>query len=74
MLTLTSNETSVTISGAAAGDIVIMNPPSDLESSLTYGGAYVSATDTVKVRLTNHSAGTVDGASTTWTYCLLRFA
>lgn len=74
LLTLTSNETSVTITGAATGDIVIMNPPSTLESSLSFTGAYVSAADTVKVRITNHSAGTVDGASGTWTYCILRFA
>jgi hypothetical protein len=51
-----------------------MNPPSTLESSLSFTGAYVSAADTVKVRITNHSAGTVDGASGTWTYCILRFA
>lgn len=73
-LTLTSQEVTVTITGAATGDLVIMNPPSALESSLTYGGAYVSAADTVKVRITNHSAGTVDGASSTWTYAILRFA
>lgn len=74
LLTLTSEDVSVTITGAATGDIVIMNPPSTLESSLSFAGAYVSATNTVKVRITNHSASTVDGASTTWTYCILRFA
>lgn len=74
LLTLTSEDVSVTITGAATGDVVIMCPPSTLESTLGFGGAYVSATDTVKVRIVNHSAGTVDGASMSWTYAILRFA
>lgn len=74
LLTATLNETAVTITGAAVGDIVIMNPPSALEATLAFAGAYVSATNTVKVRLANISAGTVDGASASWTYTLLRFA
>lgn len=74
LLTLTSEDVSVTITGAASGDIVIMNPPATLESTLSYGGAYVSAANTVKVRIVNHSAGTVDGASLSWTYALIRMA
>ena len=74
LTTLTSEDVSVTITGAATGDVVIMNPPSTLESSLAVGGAYVSAADTVKVRISNVSSGTVDGASATFTYAILRFA
>jgi hypothetical protein len=74
LLTLTSQDVTVTITGVATGDVVIMNPPSTLESSLSFTGCYVSAADTVKVRITNHSSGTVDGASATFTYAVLRFA
>lgn len=74
LLTLTSVDMSVTITGAATGDVVIMNPPATLEATLSFAGAYVSAANTVKVRITNHSAGTVDGASLTWTYAILRLA
>lgn len=72
--TLESSETSVTISGAAVGDIVIMNPPASLETGLVASGARVSATDTVLVRLSNMTAGSVDGAARDWTYTLIRIA
>lgn len=66
-------ETSVTITGAAVGDTVIMNPPTaGLTAGLGYVGATVSATNTVKVRICNLSGGDVDEASGTWTYCLIR--
>lgn|SRR5574343_32868 len=74
LTTLTSTDVSVTITGAATGDMVIVNPPSTLESTLACGGAYVSAANTVKIRISNVSSGTVDGASLTWSYAILRFA
>lgn len=74
LATLSSSETSVAISGAATGDIVIMNPPASLETGLTFSGARVSAADTVLVRLTNVTAGSVDGASRSWTYTIIRIA
>lgn len=72
--TLTSAETAVTISGAAVGDIVIMNVPASLETGLAYGGARVSAADTVQVRLSNMTAGPVDGTARDWTYTIIRIA
>lgn len=74
LATLASSETSVTISGAAVGDIVIMNVPASLETGLAFSGARVSATDTVLVRLTNVTAGSVDGAALNWTYSIIRIA
>lgn len=74
LLTQTSEDVTVTITGAASGDIVIMNPPATLEATLAFGGAYVSAANTVKVRIVNFSAGTVDGAALSWTYAILRIA
>jgi hypothetical protein len=72
--TLQSAETAVTISGAAVGDIVIMNVPASLETGLAFGGARVSAADTVQVRLSNMTAGAVDGTSRNWTYTIIRIA
>jgi hypothetical protein len=74
LATLTSEDVTVTITGAASGDIVIMNPNASLESTLAFGGAYVSAANTVKVRISNVSSGTVDGAALNWTYALIRMA
>jgi hypothetical protein len=66
-------DTSVTISGATVGDVVIMTPPTaGLDAGILICGAWVSAADTVKVRLHNNSGGTVDVAAGTWAYCLIR--
>jgi hypothetical protein len=70
--TLESAETGVTITGAATGDIVIMNVPASLETGLAFSGARVSAANTVQVRLTNVTAGSVDGSSRNWSYLILR--
>jgi len=70
----TQAETAVTITGAATGDVVIMNPPASLEAGLVYSHARVSAADTVRVGLGNITGSPVDGASLTWTYLILRFA
>lgn len=71
---VSSAETGVTISGAAVGDIIIMNVPASLETGLAYSGVRVSAADTVQVRLTNVTAGAVDGAALTWSYTIIRIA
>lgn len=69
----TEAETSVTIAGAVAGDTVIMNPPAaGLTAGLLFCGAYVSAADTVKIRLYNTTAGPIDEPSGNWNYCLIR--
>jgi len=64
-------ETSVTITGALAGDTVIMNAPAAIETGCVWS-AYVSAADTVKLRIANLSGGSLDCASATWDYCLIR--
>jgi len=66
-------DTSITITGAALGDTVILNPPAaGLTAGILICGAWVSAANTVKVRLANASGGTVDEAAGTWSYCLIR--
>jgi hypothetical protein len=60
-----SEELTITVTGAATGDVVILGAPSAIESGLTWCG-YVSAADTVTVRLHKSSGGSVNPASATW--------
>ena len=55
--------TTVTVTGAALGDFVLVSLGVDL-AGITVTG-YVSAADTVSVRVQNESGGTLDLASTT---------
>lgn len=66
-------EVTLTITGAAVGDKVVMCPPAAGNTAgLINGGARVSAANTVKLRVANLSGGTVDEVSMTWDYCLIR--
>lgn len=55
---------SVTVSGAAFGDFVMVAAPYDLQGLVCCG--YVAAADTVRVRVQNGTGGAVDLASGTW--------
>jgi len=66
-----SAETSVTIRGVAPGDIVIAAPPASLETGLALSGCRVSAADTVSLRLTNVTSGSVDGTARTWEFLVI---
>jgi hypothetical protein len=61
-----AGETSaaITVTGAALGDFVLVAAPYDLQG-ITCNG-YVSATNTVKIRLQNETGGVIDLASGTW--------
>ena len=72
-------ETTVSIAAAlpsgvsiAAGELVLVQPPSNLEAGLMVKSARISATNTLGVTLRNVSGGTVDGAALTWTFFLPR--
>jgi len=62
--------TSVTVSGVAVGDVVIAIPPSTLDDGVVYS-AKVTAADTVKLELSNNTAGAIDVASATWKFLVL---
>jgi hypothetical protein len=64
---------TITVTGAAIGDTVLLAPPSTLESGLV-SFSFVSAADTVSVRLHNGSGGTLDPASATWRATVMAFA
>jgi hypothetical protein len=65
--------TSVTITGAAVGDGVIMNPPSGgMTAGLVLSDARVSTANTVVVRRFNSASGTVEPAAATYNYIIIR--
>ena len=55
---------TVTVTGAALGDFAMVAAPYDLSGVVVT--AYVSAANTVSIRLQNESGSTVDLASGTW--------
>ena len=59
-------ELTVTVTGATAGNPVMLGPPAAIEAGLTWSG-FVSAADTVTIRLHNTSSAAVDPASASWT-------
>jgi hypothetical protein len=64
---------TATIAGAALGDLVLVAPPYSLEGRLLY--AWVSAANTVSIRLQNETAGAVtDLASADWTFYVFKRA
>jgi hypothetical protein len=60
-----TDELTITVTGASVGDAVSLGPPAALESGLVAMG-YVSASNTVTVRVHNTTAGAIDPASATW--------
>ena len=61
------NETqTITVKGAMAGMTVHLGPPAAFTAGIMWGG-YVSANDTVTVRLANPTSGNIAVASGTWT-------
>lgn len=56
---------------AAAGNVLLMQPPATLEAGLYLRRAWVSATDQITLTLRNETAGAIDGANLTWTYVLM---
>lgn len=66
-----SVNTDVTVTGLATTDVVMVVPPVTLEAGIAVQGAYVSSTDTLRIRTTNASAGAINPASATWTWVVL---
>ena len=66
--------TTVTVTGAKVGDIIIVSAPSALDAGLVPKGATVTATDTVSVVLANVTGSGVDGSARTWAYQLVHLS
>ena len=61
--TLLSADLTITVTGAADGDVVSLGVPNAAVNANTCYSAWVSAANTVTVRFNNYSSGTVDPAS-----------
>jgi len=59
----TCTDVAVTLTGAKVNDAVSIGPPSGLEANLSVCG-FVSAADTVKIRLCNPTGSAIDPADT----------
>lgn len=66
--TVSRAATTFTLTGAAAGDKVLMEPPAGLDDDLLFVGARVTADDTVTVYLYNPTGGSIDDGALTWGY------
>jgi hypothetical protein len=65
-------ELTITVTGAASGDMCNVTPASGIEADLAWCG-FVSAADTVTVRLINNSAGSIDPAARNWRATVIKF-
>jgi hypothetical protein len=64
---------TVTVTGAAAGDLVLLAPPADVEAGLYASAARLVASDgTTTFGVCNEGAGAVDGVARAWTFAVLR--
>jgi len=63
---------TITVTGAAVGDVVVVNPPA-LTTGLGFAGAAVTGANTVTVYVVNASAAPIDQASATFTYSWFDF-
>jgi hypothetical protein len=61
--TLLSADLTITVTGAADGDVVSLGVPNAAVNANTSYSAWVSSANTVTVRFNNYSSGTVDPAS-----------
>lgn len=64
----TRGSQTATITGAAVGDVVLMQPPGALNTGLVFAGCEVTGANTVTVFLGNLTAGAIDDGSQTWRY------
>lgn len=66
-------DVAVTVTGALAGDAVILTPPNAaMETGLGIAAAWVSASDEVSIRMSNFSGSTLTGSTSSWSYVLIR--
>lgn len=66
-----SQSLTITVTGAVTGDVVALAPPAAIAAGLIWGG-YVSAANTVTIRLANLTASAIDPVSQSWTARILR--
>ena len=65
----TRSSVTFTLTGAKTTDIIIVNPPADLNDDLIFVGAAVTAANTVTIYLYNPTASAINETSKTFSYC-----
>ena len=66
-------DVDATVTGITTSDILLSFQPSeDLLANLMQVGIWISAANTITVRLANDSGGALDQASKTWRYAYLK--
>ena len=73
LTTGTKTTVSLTIAGVNVNDIVILEPPVALEAGLVFQGCRAKSGG-VDLDISNPTAGTIDGASRTWGYKIIKSA
>lgn len=68
-----STDLTITVTGAADGDVVYVGVPNAAVNANTCYTAFVSASNTVTVRFSNYSSGSVDPASGTFRVSVLKY-
>lgn len=69
--TLSYEDLTITVTGAAVGDRVALGLPAAPQAGLVFN-AFVSAANTVTVRAMNYTAGALDAASATYTVTVIK--
>jgi hypothetical protein len=67
-----SSDLTITVTGAALNDLVVLGVPNGSVNANTCYTAWVSATNTVTVRFNNYSSGAIDPASGTFNVRILK--
>jgi hypothetical protein len=70
----TSSDLTITVTGAADGDVVSLGVPNASVNANTNYTAWVSAANTVTVRFNNYSSAAVDPASGTFKVFVTKFS
>jgi hypothetical protein len=68
-----SRDMTITVTGAASGDAVVLGIPSTSNNANSNYSAWVSAANTVTVRFNNYSAAAIDPASGTYRVSVLKY-
>ena len=68
-LAAAEEDISLTITGVAPGDVVLLAPiNSAMETGVAIVAVWISAANTVKVRVSNVNGSTLTGSTTNWNY------
>lgn len=70
ILTQTVYTTTVTATGVAVGDVVDVIPPAAIATGLAWN-AYVSAANTITLRVVNETASTITPTAAAWSFFVI---